>query len=166
MQRCCALQGYASGYAGLMDYEARCDVNYARTCELRSGKARSVRPRVRRSAQPLSAELSASRLLQTLVLGGYFPKLVNCPKKSSISRRPLLTVLAGVKSCKRGVSREHLRKFPVKSVKSASSKDFKISKILRKISATNYEISGLLRTPRVYTAIIYRLKAKYFDFHA
>ena len=110
-----------------MDYEARCDVNYARSCEpaceLRSGKARSVRPRVRRPA--LSAELSASRLLQTPVLGGYFPKLVNCPKKSSISRRPLLTVLAGVKSCKRGVSREHLRNFPVKSVKFASSKDFR-----------------------------------------
>ena len=127
MQRCCALQGYASGYAGLMDYEARCDVNYARSCEpaceLRSGKARSVRPRVRRPA--LSAELSASRLLQTPVLGGYFPKLVNCPKKSSISRRPLLTVLAGVKSCKRGVSREYLRNFPVKSVKFASSKDFR-----------------------------------------
>ena len=108
--------------AGLMDYEARCDVNYARTCEpaceLRSGKARSVRP------PALSAELSAFRLLQTPMLGGYFPKLVYRPEKSSISRRPLLTVLAGVKSCKRGVSREHLRNFPVKSVKFARSKDF------------------------------------------
>ena len=37
----------------------------------------------------------------------------------------MLTVLAGVKSCKHGVSREHFRKFPVKSVKFASSKDFR-----------------------------------------
>ena len=103
MQRCCTLQGYASGYAGLMDYEARCDVNYARTCELRSGKARSVRPRVRHPA--LSAELSASQLLQTPVLGGYFPKLVNRPRNHQSH------ALAGVKSCKRGVSREHSGSF-------------------------------------------------------
>ena len=37
----------------------------------------------------------------------------------------MLNLLAGVKLCKRGVSREHFRKFPVKSVTEfASSKDF------------------------------------------
>ena len=46
----------------------------------------------------------------------------------------MLTVLTGVKSCKRGVSREHFRKFPVKSVKFASSKDFRFQDFTKDFS--------------------------------
>ena len=92
----------------------------------------------------------------TPVLGVSFSSLIVIVRGIvNLSSPPVNLEVNPTRRCKikyaRGVSREHIRNFPVKSVKFANSKDFRFQdfKDFTKISETNYEISSLLRTPRV-----------------
>ena len=103
--------------------------------------------------QPSYQLLKASP--NTPVLGVSFSSLIVIVRGIvNLSSPPVNLEVNPTRRCKikyaRGVSREHIRNFPVKSVKFANSKDFRCQdfKDFTKISETNYEISSLLRTPR------------------
>ena len=113
--------------------------------------------------QPSYQLLKASP--NTPVLGVSFSSLIVIVRGIvNLSSPPVNLEVNPTRRCKikyaRGVSREHIRNFPVKSVKFANSKDFRFQdfKDFTKISETNYEISSLLRTPRLLSIQLRTIK--------